>query len=99
MRLKKKKIAKQLFKGAVEIEPNLFWGYWGLAELAFKNNRLSEAEKNLITALKRAQKLEIQQPNKYRRELFLMKDDLIKLNKKKVRLHIKQQPQIDLFER
>ena len=97
IRLKKKKTARQLFNCAVEIEPEKFWGYWGIGELLSKNNKMEEAEQHLNTALKNAQKLAIQQPNKYRRELFLIKEDLKKLNKKKMKLQVKEQPQIDLF--
>ncbi len=97
IRLKKKKAARQLFNCAVEIEPEKFWGYWGIGQLLIKNNKIGEAEQYLNNALKNAQKLEIQQPNKFRRELFLIKEDLKKLNKKKVRLQAKEQPQIDLF--
>ncbi len=96
-RLKKKKTARQLFNCAIEIEPEKFWGYWGIGQLLIKNDKISEAEEYLITALRTAQKLEIQQPNKYRRELLLMKEDLKKLKRKKVKLQVKQQPQIDLF--
>jgi tetratricopeptide (TPR) repeat protein len=97
IRLKKEKIAKQLFKCAIEIEPEKFWGYWGLGDLLSKNNKMEEAKKYLNTAIKNAQKLEIQMPKKYHRELFLIKEDLKKLNKKKMKLQAKQQPQIDLF--
>ncbi len=63
-----------------------------------KNDKISKAEGYLNTALKTAQKLEIQQPNKYRRELFLIKEDLKKLKRKKIKLQVRQQPQIDLFD-
>ena len=97
IRLKKRKAAKQLFNSAIEIEPEKFWGNWGLGQLLIKNKDISDAEEYLTKALKTAQKLEIQQPNKYHRELFLLKDDLRKLKRKKLKMTLNQQPQIDLF--
>jgi len=97
IRLKKKKTAKQLFKCAIEIEPEKFWGYWGIGQLFNSANKIREAEQYLITAMKKAQKFEIQQPHNFRRELFLIKEDLKKVKKKQARLQVKEQPQIDLF--
>jgi len=90
-------IAEQLFNCAVEIDPHNFWGFWGLGNYYFKTNKLPKAEFFFSKSLKLAQQLEIQQPNMFRRELFLIKEDMKKLNQKKVKLQAMEQPQIDLF--
>ncbi len=89
--------ARQLFNCAIEIDPQSFWGYWGFGNLYFETNNLIKAEQYYFQSLKRAQQLVIQQPNSYRRELFLIEDDIKKLKQKKVKLQAKEQPQIDFF--
>lgn len=89
--------AEQLFRCAIEIDPNSFWGYWGLGFCFLKNNQLPDAEELYHSALKLAQHVEIQSPNKFRRELFLIKEDMKKLKGKKLKMQSVQQPQIDLF--
>jgi hypothetical protein len=89
--------AKQLFNCAIEIDPQNFWGFWGLANLYFKTNNLIKAEHFYSQGLKIAQKLELQQPNLYRRELFLIEEEIKKLKQKKVRLQAIEQPQIDFL--
>ncbi len=97
--LKQKHIpnAQQLFRCAIEIDPQNFWGFWGLGCHYFKTNKLKKAEQYFSDSLKIAQQLEIQTPNTLRRELFLIKEDIKKLNQKKVKLQATEQPQIDLF--
>jgi len=89
--------AEQLFNSAVEIDPENFWGYWGLGSFYLKQNKLDQAEYFYSRGLKIAQTLEIEKPNSYRRELFLMKDDMRKLKQKKLKQQAREQPQIDLF--
>lgn len=89
--------AKQLFKCAIEIDPQNFWGFWGLGNLYFKTNNLIKAEQFYFQGLKIAQQLELQQPNSYRRELFLIEEDMKKLKQKKIKLQALEQPQIDFF--
>lgn len=89
--------AKQLFNCAIEIDPQNFWGFWGIGNLYFKANNLDKAEQFYFKGLKIAQQLELQKPNMYRRELFLIEEDIKKLNQKKVKLQAIERPQIDLF--
>jgi len=89
--------AEQLFQCAVEIDPQNFWGFWGLGNYFLKKKRFDEAEEFYSRGLKLAQQLEIQYPNRFRRELFLMKEDMRKLAQKKVKRQALEQPQIDLF--
>jgi tetratricopeptide (TPR) repeat protein len=89
--------AEQLFHCAIEIDPKSFWGYWGLGFFFLKNSKLPDAEKLYDSALKLAQQSEIQHPTKFRRELFLIKEDMKKLKEKKLKMQSAQQPQIDLF--
>jgi len=97
LRQKHLSCAEQLFKCAAEINPQNFWGFWGLGHFYSKNNQLLEAEQFLTKSLKIAQHVEIQEPNKFRRELFLIKEDIKKLRQKKVKLRVAKQPQIDMF--
>ncbi|UCE04461.1 MAG: hypothetical protein JSW07_12600, partial [bacterium] len=89
--------AKQLFSCAIEIDPQNFWGFWGLGNFYVKTNKLVKAEQFFVEGLKIAQQLEIQKPNKFRRELFLIKEDMKRLKQNKLKLKAKKQPQIDLF--
>jgi len=89
--------AKQLFNCAVEVDPQNFWGFWGLGNFYFRANNLAKAEQLYVKGLKLAQHLEIQKPNMFRRELFLIKEDIKKLTQKRVKLQAMEQPQIDLF--
>lgn len=89
--------AEQLFRCAVEIDPQSFWGFWGLGNYFLKKKRFGKAEEFYSQGLKIAQQLEIQKPNRFRRELFLMKEDMRKLTQKKVKRQVLEQPQIDLF--
>jgi tetratricopeptide (TPR) repeat protein len=89
--------AKQLFNCAIEIDPQNFWGFWGLGNFYFKINKFVKADEFYHKSLKIAQQLEIQKPNLFRRELFLIKEDIKKLKQKKLKLQASEQPQIDLF--
>ncbi len=89
--------AYQLFQCATEIDPNGFWGYWGLGIYYDRTRDYSHAEQNYQKGLKIAQQLEVRQPNRYRRELFLIEEDLKRLRQKKVKLRVTAQPQIELF--
>jgi len=97
IRLKKIRAAEQLFRCAIEIDPESFWGYWGLGQLYLKREKLVQAEEYLKIALHKGQKIVIKQPQLFQRELFLIKEDIKKLNRKKVRIQAKLQPQIELF--
>ncbi len=97
IRLKKTKLSENLFRCAIEIEPENFWGYWGIGQYYFKKNKISEAQTYLTSALAKAQKIAIQNHGQYHRELFLIKEDIKKLNRKKSRIQAKAQPQIELF--
>lgn len=89
--------AKQLFNCAIEIDPQNFWGFWGLGNFYFKINNFVRADEFYNKSLKIAQQLEIHQPNLLRRELFLIKEDIKKLKQKKLKLQASEQSQIDLF--
>jgi len=89
--------AKQLFNCAIEVDPKNFWGFWGLGNFYFKINQFVKADEVYNKCLKIAQQLEIQKPNLFRRELFLIKEDVKKLKQKKLKLQASEQPQIDLF--
>lgn len=89
--------AKQLFTCAAEIDPQNFWGFWGLGSFYHKMNKLVKADQFYTKGLKIAQQLEIQQPNMFRRELFLIKEDIKRLKQKKIKLQAAEQPQINLF--
>lgn len=97
IRLKKIKIAEQLFHCGVEIDAETFWGHWGLGQLFLKKDKIQTAELHLRAALNKAQKLAIQFPQKFIRELFLIKDDMKKITRKKVKNQARLQPQIELF--
>ena len=97
LKQKQIKTAEQLFNCAIEIDPQNFWGYWGLGNCYFKGNKLEKSEQLLKAALKSAQQFEIQEPLKFRRELFLMKEEIKKVKEKKIRLQSSKQPQTDLF--
>lgn len=97
LKQKHKASAEQLFKCAAEIDYQNFWGFWGLGYFYFKTNKLLNAEQFLNESLKIAQQLEIQKPNMFRRELFLIKEDIKKLKQKKMKLQAIEQPQIELF--
>ncbi|OQX94967.1 hypothetical protein B6I21_07890 [candidate division KSB1 bacterium 4572_119] len=97
MRLKKSKTAEQLFRCALEIDNDAFWGCWGLGQFYLKKNQIDKAELNLTQALAKAQKAALQQTRRFHRELFLIKEDVKKLNRKKIRNQAKLQPQIELF--
>ena len=90
--------AKQLFDCAIEIDPQNFWGFWGLGNFYVKTNKYVQADQLFSKGLKIAQQLEIKKPNIFRRELFLIKEDIKKLKQKKVKLQATEQPQIDLFK-
>ncbi len=89
--------AKQLFNCAIEIDPQNFWGFWGLGNFYFKINKFVKADEFFNKSLKIAQQFEIQKPNLFRRELFLIKEDIKKLKQKKLKLQASEQPQTDLF--
>jgi len=89
--------AEKLFDCAIEIDPKSFWGYWGLGFSFLKSNKLPDSERLFDSALKFAQQGAIHNPNKFRRELFLIKEDMKKLKEKKFKMQSVQQPQIDLF--
>lgn len=91
------KTAEQLFECAIEIGPQSFWGYWGLATCYLKSQKLDKADDLLETALKLAQQMEIQTPLQWRRELFLIKDELKRVREKKVKQQASQHLQIDMF--
>jgi len=91
--------AEQLFQCAVEVDPQNFWGYWGLGNLYFKQNQFDKAEPFYTTGLKLAQHREIQNPGLFRRELFLIKEDIRKLKQKMLKQQALEQPQIDMFGR
>lgn len=97
LKQKQSATAEQLFRCAIEISPQSFWGYWGLGFYLLKNNMHLEAEQSYDSALKLAQQSEIQHPNKFRRELFLIKEDIKKVKEKKLKMQSVDQPQIDLF--
>lgn len=97
LRLKKNRVAEQLFHCAIEINPDAFWGYWGLGLFYLKKNKIIPADEYLRIALNKAQKIAIRQPQKFHREMFLIKEDLKKLGRKKIRQQTKTQVQIELF--
>jgi len=97
LRQKEKKTAEQLFKCSIEIDPSSFWGYWGQGHYYYKVNEFPKAEQYLIQALRITQQAEIKEPNKFKRELFLIKDDIKRLRQAKVNLQIVNNPQIDMF--
>lgn len=87
----------KILQCAIEIDKNSFWGYWGLGSYQLRVNKLQQSEKNLITALKIAQQLEIHAQANLNRELFLIKEDIKTLKQNKIRQQAVHQPQIDLF--
>lgn len=89
--------AEQLFKCAIEINPASFWGYWGQGHYYYKVNEFFEAEKFLLQALRITQQEEIKKPAEYKRELFLVKDDIKRLRQARVKLQVDTNPQIDMF--
>lgn len=82
---------------AIELDPDQFWGYWGLGNFQLKQNQFAESNKNLTRALMIVQHLEIKNPGELKRELFLIKEDLKKLNSNKVKHQTSTHQQIDLF--
>jgi tetratricopeptide (TPR) repeat protein len=88
---------EKVLKCAIEVDDTSFWGYWGLGNYQLRQNKLIECEKNLQTALKIAQQLEIHARGQLKRELFLIKEDLKKLKSKKLKQRTNDQPQINLF--
>ncbi|MFZ5519180.1 MAG: tetratricopeptide repeat protein [Candidatus Zhuqueibacterota bacterium] len=97
LRQKEMKTAEQLFKCAVEIDPAGFWGYWGMGSYSYRTSQYFESEGYLQQALRITQQEEIKESSKYRRELFLIKDDLKRLRQSRVKLQIVNNPQIDMF--
>lgn len=97
LRQREMKAADQLFKTSIEIEPSSFWGYWGQGHYYYKMNEFYTAEKLLQQALRITQQKEIKSPDKYKRELFLIKDDIKRLRQAKVKHQIVHNPQIDMF--
>lgn len=97
LKLKKYNTIEHLLYTAIELDETSFWGYWGLGSYHLKKNNLEECESNLSTALKFAQHLEIDSPRCYRRELFLIKEDIKRLNLKKIKKEAKTHEQITLF--
>ena len=86
-----------MLKCAIELKQKDFWGYWGLGIFQFKQNNYKDADFNLNAALRIVQQLEISQPGKLKRELFLIKEDIKKLNVNKVKHQASTHQQIDLF--
>ncbi len=82
---------------AIELNPDQFWGYWGLGNFQLKQNQFAESKKNLTKALTIVQHLEIKTPGKLKRELFLIKEDMKKLNTNKMKHQTSTHHQIDLF--
>ncbi|MBN1155209.1 hypothetical protein JXB12_09860 [candidate division KSB1 bacterium] len=97
IKLKKYNIIEHLLHLAIELDKNTFWGYWGLGTYYLRKNDLEACETNLSTALKLAQHLEIESPGRYRRELFLIKEDIRRLNCKKIKKEARSHEQITLF--
>ena len=97
LKLKQVDSIEQVFRCAMDVAPDSFWGYWGLGQFYLKQNELDASEKALDTALKIAQQQEIKRPGQFRREVFLIKDDIKKLKQKKVKVEAKKHEQIDLF--
>lgn len=97
LKLRKYGNIDHLLHAALELNSEIFWGYWGLGVYYLKRNDLGKSEINLNTALKIAQHLEIATPGIYRRELFLIKEDIRRLNVKKVKKEAKSHEQITLF--
>ena len=62
-----------------------------------EQNKFAESEKNLRTALNIAQQFEIHSAGELKRELFLIKEDIKKLNLKRIKEQAMTQPQINLF--
>ena len=96
-RLKCFEASEGVLKCAIELKEDDFWGYWGLGNHYMKKNELDKSETQLNEALKIAQQLEIYSKESYTRELFLIKEDILKLNKKKIKEEAKTHQQIDLF--
>jgi hypothetical protein len=96
-RLKCIDTSEGVLKCAIEIKEDDFWGYWGLGTHYLKQNELDKSETQLNEALKIAQQLEIYSKKSFTRELFLIKEDILKLNKKKIKEEAKTHQQIDLF--
>ncbi|MBD3288099.1 hypothetical protein GF337_04790 [candidate division KSB1 bacterium] len=88
---------ENVLKCAIELNPDQFWGYWGLGNFQLKQNQFAESKQNLTKALTIVQHLEIQNPGALKRELFLIKEDIKKLNSNKVKHQADTQRQIDLF--
>ncbi|NOZ61440.1 MAG: tetratricopeptide repeat protein [Calditrichaeota bacterium] len=97
VRIRKSRNAEQLFRCAIEIDPESFWGYWGLGQFFLKKNKHKDAENYLSRALKTAQKQALQNPRKLHRELFLINEDLKKLKRLKIKKQVEVEPQIELF--
>ncbi len=97
IRMRKSRNAELLFRCATEIAPESFWGYWGLGQFFLKKKKLKDAENFLIRALKTAQKEALQNPHSLHRELFLINEDIKKLNRLKMKKQAESQPQIELF--
>jgi hypothetical protein len=96
-RLKIIDASEGVLKCAIGLKEDDFWGYWGLGNHYMNKNELDKSETQLNEALKIAQQLEIYSKESYTRELFLIKEDILKLNKKKIKEEAKTHQQIDLF--